>query len=232
MFGLYTTTPPFSAPKLLAYLAAMAAIAYLSLNPLTTGPAQPAQLAPESDGAPNFDIIRFAKPREEIEDQWVQIGIPWLLRNEGVAAQPAPAPPHQLVIDLIWQNQKLGRIIEKTESITPNFTRLLLAFVPDNIALVQRLAAPIDTSLSPLGLMQATLDEHLRASLDDDEFDLNILKPGSFAALLPRFLGAGNDTRHPARDDAPLEAIDPAAAAIENAYRAEAAQAGANAGDL
>jgi hypothetical protein len=133
---------------------------------------------------------------------------------------------------LRWQGRALGQIIERTEAITAERTRLYLAFVPDDMDLVRRLAAPIDTSLDPVGLVRATLAEHVRSRLDGDDFNLEILQPDSLLAKLKRLGGAGGDVRHPLTDDVPPVAADPGAAAIDQAYKDEARLAGSNAPNL
>jgi hypothetical protein len=231
MLGWTFITPPFSAPKFAIYLGALAVVTGLSLSPFgnrAVPGAYPWRDDPAAQ-APSFDLIRFAKPLDDIEVQWEEIGIPWFLRNAGVVGVVAADQQHRLTISLTWQGKALGRIVEKTEMITPGGTRLYLAFVPDDMALVRQLAAPIDTTLDPVGLIQTTLDEHVRSRLDGESFDLSILKPGSLETMLLHMLHASDALRHPATDNFPASTIDTGAAAIEKAYRDEARLAGADA---
>src|ERR1700722_4204411 len=113
MLGWTFITPPFSAPKFATYLAGLAVVAGLSLSPFGNRPV-PGAYAWRDDPAalaPSFDLIRFAKPRDDIEDQWEEIGIPWFLRNEGVVGVVAAEQPHRLTIALTWQGKALGRIV-------------------------------------------------------------------------------------------------------------------------
>jgi hypothetical protein len=228
MMSLLGFSPaPFSTVKFVACLVGLMAIAGLSYAPLVLRP--PEQVTVSQDV---FDLVRFSKPVEEVRDMLPTIGIPWFLRRAGVKGLIDTSDPVQMIMTLVLEGQIVGRYIERVEPIDPDRSRLYVAWAPADMTLVQRLAAPIDTSLDPASLMRVTLAEHIRSSLDGGGFQLGVLKPGALRSILSG--GFGGTVAHPRRvtDDFPLEAADKEAAAIRRAYRAEAERAGAAAPGL
>jgi hypothetical protein len=149
-----------------------------------------------------------------------------------VSAQFDANDPRRVTIALTWQGKPVGRYIETIQPIDADRSRLYLAFVPNDIASVRRLAAPIDTTLDPLTLMRATLTEHVRSSIDGGGFRLGILNPDSLQSGMASLLGALAADPERTTDDFPLSGADRDAAAIRRAYREESKRAGAAAAQL
>jgi hypothetical protein len=225
---------PFSKSKFAGYLVGVAAIAGLSF--VHFGPLAPEPVALTRDGAGAegalFELQRFGRPADELRDRLPGIGIPWFLRRAGVLGQVDLRDPAQVVITLAWGGKIVGRYIERTQPIDADRTRLYVAFEANDMALVRRLAAPIDTTLDPPSLLRVTMAEHVRASIDGDGFRLSVLKPDAPRYKLDALFGAL--TPQPSRDtdNFALGDADREDAAIRQAYRDEAKRAGAAAPTL
>jgi hypothetical protein len=218
------TASPFSRTKFVAYLGGLAAIAAVSFVPLGSHPPERILLAQDGKGAPAalFDLVRFGRPADEVVESLRQAGIPWFLRRAGVTDQMDASHPGQLVITLVWNSRVVGRYIERVEPIDADRTRVYIAFEPGDMALVRRLAAPVDTTLDPQSLLRVTLAEHVRASIDGDGFRLRVLKPGAPGNQLSAIFGAlAHETRRDS-DDFPLDEAEQEDATIRHAYRDEA----------
>lgn len=225
---------PFSRTKFAAYLLGLAAVAGLPLTPAGPRAAEPFALKQDGPGAQGavFDLLRFAKPSHEILEGLPTIGIPWFMRRAGVAGQASASDPSQLVITLAWDGKIVGRYIERVQPIDADRTRLYLAFEPADMALVRRLAAPIDSTLDPLSLLRVTLAEHIRSSMDGDGFRLSVLEPDAPRSKLTAIAGALRAESRRDSDIFPLSGPDSEEAAVRQAYRDEAERAGAAAPKL
>jgi hypothetical protein len=218
------TSTPFSTMKFAAYLAALAVIAGASF--VSRRPQQPVKLAlaPTEKGAPAalFDVARFGKSADEVLDGMRAAGLPWFLRRAGVRGAWDTRHPGQMTLALTWNGKTIGRYIERVEPIDADRTRAYFAFEPADMALVQRLAAPVDTTLDPPGLLRAIEAEHVRASLYGDGFRLSVLKPGAPLNLLSAFTsGVWPEPKRDA-DQFPLSHAEEEEASVRQAYRREA----------
>lgn len=232
MMSLFAfSTSPFSKIKFAAYLFGLVAIMGISFNPLRPHAAKP--VAVEQDGATApaamFELLRFGRPSDEVLDDLPAIGIPWFLRRAGVTGEIGPSDPGQVVITLTLNGQTVGRYVERVLPIDADRARLYLAFEPTDMALVRRLAEPIDTTLDPLSLLRVTGAEHVRSSLDHDEFRVSVLKPDFPGFILDAIFGAVKHRPNRNSDTFPLERGESEGAAIRKAYRDEAIRAGADA---
>jgi hypothetical protein len=228
------TSTPFSKTKFVAYLTGLAVLAVVSFVP--RGPQQPVTLALTQDGkdAPSamFDVVRLGKAADEVLEGMRAAGLPYYLRRAGVTGDWDTSHPGQLIMTLRWDGKRVGRYIDRVEPIDADRTRAYFGFEPGDMALVQRLAARVDTTLDPQGLMRAIEAEHVRASLYDDGFRPGMLKPGAPRNLLSAFTSgvAPEPTRD--TDHFPLDYAEQEEANIRQAYRREAESAGAAAPKL
>jgi len=228
------STSPLNKPKLAAYLLAMAAIAGFSWAPLGPRAGAPVALPQDGGGPPRavFALLRFGKPADEVLEHLPAIGIPWFLRRAGVTGTVSASGPGQIDIALSWNGSAVGRYTERVQPIDADRARVYFAFEPGDMALVQRLAAPIDSSLDPLSLLRMTLAEHVRSSLDGDGFRINVLKPDSPRHKLDALFGGIRAEPRRDSDDFQLDDADLEEASIRKAYRDEAERAGSSAPDL
>ncbi len=235
MISVFAFSPSrFSKAKFVIYLLGLAAIAGLSFVPFGPLPPEPIVLSQEEGGTGGalFDLLRFGKPSEEVRDALPAIGIPWFLRRAGVTGKIDASDPAQLVMTLTRNGKGFGRYIERVQPIDADRSRLYIAFEPDDMALVRDLAAPIDTTLDPPGLLRVTLAEHVRSSIDGGGFRLSVLRPGAPRNPLTALFGALRVEPRRDTDNFPLEGADRGEAAIRQAYRDEAKRAGAAAPNL
>jgi len=227
------TSAPFSWLRFGAFMAGLAVIAGFSLLParapdLDRGAAQTAAGGAATTEAP-FGVVRFGAPAEEIRGQLRQLGLPWFLRRQGASGQFAWQVDSNATLEVIWRGQSVGRFVERLVVIDTDRSKLLVAFVPADPALLRQLVAGIETKYDPASLMRVVMIEHARSSIEGDSFDLSILEknPG----FLTRFLrGARGDERR--TDDFPLSDRDREAANLRRAYREEARRAGVKASQL
>ncbi len=240
MMSLFAfSASPFSKMKFAAYLLGLAAIAGLSFNPLGPHAAKPVVMEQDGAAAPGteFELLRFGQPSDEVLDSLEGVGIPWFLRRAGVTGEigaryPGQSAPGQIVITLMWDGKTVGRYIERVQPIDEDRTRVYLAFEPTDMALVRRLAAPVDTTLDPLSLLRVTGAEHIRCSMDNDEFRVSVLKPDAPGFKLDAIFRAIKEQPNRDSDIFPLDSADGDGAAIRKAYRDEATRAGAAASKL
>ena len=130
---------------------------------------------------------------------------------------------------MIWRDQPVGRYVERLVAIDADRSKLLVAFVPGDQALLRQLVAGVDTKYDPVSLVRVVMIEHARSSIEGDSFDLSVLeKSPGFLTLFLR--SAHRD--EPRTDDFPLPRRDQEAANLRRAYREEAKRAGANASQL
>ena len=130
---------------------------------------------------------------------------------------------------MIWRGQSVGRFVERLVAIDADRSKLLVAFAPDDPALLRQLVAGVDTKYDPVSLMRVVMIEHARSSIEGDSFDVSVLeKSPGFLALVFR----GARRVEPRTDDFPLSSRDQAAANLRRAYREEAKRAGAKASQL
>jgi hypothetical protein len=220
---------PYSSGKFAAYLAALAVLAGVSLVP--RGPAPPVRLAVPQDGkaapAAMFDVVRFGMSADEVLEGMRAAGVPWFLRRAGVTGVWEPGHAGLLILTLSLDGKRLGRYIERVEPIDADRTRAYFGFEPGDMALVGRLAAPVDTTLDPQGLLRAIEAEHVRASLYGDGFRLGVLKPDAPLNLMSSFTSGVRAELPRDRDDFPLDSEEQGQARVRDAYRREAAAAGA-----
>ncbi len=231
---LVFTSTPFSKWKFAAYLTGLAVIVGASL--VSRGPPPPVRLPLPQDGkgAPStmFDVVRFGKASDEVLEGMHAAALPWFLRRAGVKGEWDTSHAGQLVMALSWNGQHVGRYIERVEPIDADRTRAYFGFEPDDMALVQRLVAPVATTLDPQGVLRAIEAEHVRASLYGDGFRLSVLRPGAPLNLLSAF--TSGVTPEPTRetDHFALDYAEEEEANIRQAYRTEAKTAGAAAPKL
>ena len=228
------STFPFSKARFAAYLLGVAAIAGLSFVHFGPRPPEPVVLKQEAGGTDGtvFELVRFGKPSDEVRNSLPAIGIPWFLRRAGVTGNIDARDPTQLVITLTRDGKDIGHYIERVQPIDADRTRLYIAFEPNDMAQVQRLAAPIDTTLDPQSLLRTTLAEHVRCSLDGGGFRLSVLRPGAPRNPLDAIFAKLKTEPRRDTDTFPLDGRDSGEAAIRKAYRDEAERAGAAAPKL
>ena len=232
MMSLFAFSPSsFSKLRFAVYLLGLLAITGISFNPLRPHPAEPVVL--KQDGAETsgaaFQLMRFGRPPDELLDDLPEIGIPWFLRRAGVTGEIDAGDPGQLVITLTLEGKTVGRYIERVQPIDEDRSRLYIAFEPTDMELVRRLAAPIDTALDPLSLLRVTAAEHIRSSLDYDEFQVSVLKPDSPGFMLDAMFKGMRQQPNRDTDSFPLQSGEMDRAAIRRAYHDEAVRAGAGA---
>lgn len=215
---------PFSKGKFAAYLAVMALITGVSLVP--RGPRETVKLTVAQDGksapAATFDVVRFGMAADEVLAGMRAAGLPWYLRGAGVSGVWETSHPGLLVMTLTLDGKSVGRYIERVEPIDPDRTRAYFGFEPGDPALVRRLAAPVDTTLDPEGLMRAIEAEHVRASLYGDGFRLSVLTPDAPVNLLSSFTSGVRAEPRRDRDDFELDQAEEGEARVREAYRREA----------
>jgi hypothetical protein len=218
---------PFSGLKFTAYLAALAVIAGVSLVPRGPRPVKlPTPRNEKAAPAAMFDVVRMGKSADEVFDGMRAAGLPWFLRRAGVTGVWDTSQPGQLVMTLRWDGKIVGRYIERVEAIDADRTRAYFGFEPGDMALVQRLVAPVDSTLDAPGVLRAIEAEHVRAGLYGDGFRMSVLKPDAPLNLLSRFTSGVRPEPQRDRDDFLLNDAEQEEAVIRQAYRREAVEAG------
>ncbi len=189
-------------------------------------PSQPQVQATEAPTESSFAVLRFGRPAEEIRRELRQVGLPWFLRRLGATGRFDDRG--DISIDVVVQGKSPGRYIERLVPIDADRSKLFVAFVPADAALLRNLVASIKTVYDPVSLMRVAMMEHTRSSLAGESFNLRVLDgppKTSGGSFLERLNSLGM-CPPPQTDDFPLCDRDRDAAKIRHATRAKAGSAG------
>jgi hypothetical protein len=235
------SSAPFSWLRFGAFMASLAVIAGVSLL-AAEAPDRARDAAPTAAGQPatteagqpatteaQFGVVRFGAPTEEIRGQLRQLGLPWFLRRQGASGQFDWDGDGNATLRVTWRGQSVGRFVERLVAIDADRSKLLIAFAPDDPALLRQLVAGVDTKYDPASLLRVVMIEHARSGIEGDSFDVGVLEksPGFLALVIKGARGGAPQT-----DDFPLSSRDQEAANLRRAYREEAKRAGDKAPQL
>ena len=205
---------PLSVPRLVAYLAALLALVWLSLQ------TEASQAVAPPGGGPLREPLRLGRPMAELYPRLRQLGLPWYLRRAGAKADITGDGAAELVLDVNIAGHRIGRYVEHMERLDDDRTKVWLSFDAADPEAVAALAGPVKSRLADADLLRAILKEHIRSELADDGFDLSVLENRHMPLIEmgSRWLRAMHVCPAPQTDDFPLCERDLEAATVRHAH--------------